>query len=125
MLILYGAHLMISRWLGVSKRKIFNKGIVNEKHKKINKVIRLIAVAVLITGFIINISLDFDLSRWYLQPYFILIVSLFCGQALKIYMEWTYIDDKRDYTYTILETSLHAVLLILFFSVGVHFLKPF
>ncbi|OIU68599.1 DUF4181 domain-containing protein [Rossellomorea aquimaris] len=122
-LLLYAAHLGISRWLGVTKRKIFDYGIVNEKHKELDKVIRLITVAVLITGFILSLLTDFELNHWYIHPYTILVVSLISGELLKIYMEWKYIEDKREYTYTILETSLQAVLLILFFTLGVQYLS--
>jgi protein-S-isoprenylcysteine O-methyltransferase Ste14 len=121
--LMYVFHVLISRVLHLSKRKIFNHEIVNETHKQLDKVIRLITVMVLITGFILSVFTDIDLDRWYTQPYFILVVSLITGQLLKVFMEWKYNEDRREYTYTIFETSFNIILLILFFTVGVQYLN--
>jgi hypothetical protein len=116
-------HQLISKWLGVSKRKVMAYDFINNHHEKADKVIMLLAVGVLITGFIINLALNFDTSLWYLHPSFIIALFLVLCQLLKAYMEWKYIEDKREYTYTVLEASLNAVVLGWFFSTGVWILS--
>jgi hypothetical protein len=122
-LLLYVFHHSVSRWLEVSKRNIFAHDIVNNHHEKADKIMRMLAVLVLITAFIINIALDFDTNRWYLHPSFLIALSLVLCQLLKAYMEWKYIENKREYTYTILEAGLNAVVLGWFFSTGVWILS--
>jgi hypothetical protein len=117
-------HQLISKWLGISKRNVMAYDFINNHHEKADKVNRLLAVGVLITGFIINLALDFETSLWYFHPSFLIAFFLVFGrQLLKAYMEWKYIEDKREYTYTVLEASLNAVVLGWFFSTGVWILS--
>ncbi|XXM73062.1 DUF4181 domain-containing protein [Lysinibacillus sphaericus] len=120
-LLLYTVHLVVSRWLGVERRKIWSgETIINEHHKRMDRIHKWILMIVLFSCPVIDILYDFE--HWYQNPYIYILLILLSGSIMKIYMEWKYIEDKREYTYTIVETSLHVALLILFFTVGVQFL---
>ncbi|MGE6753693.1 DUF4181 domain-containing protein [Rossellomorea sp. NPDC071047] len=121
LLLMYTFHQGLSRWLGVSKRKIFAHDIINEKHEKADRIHRRIMVVVLFSCVIIDVIFDFE--HWYQNPYSYILLLLISGSFLKAYMEWKYVKDKSEFTYTVLETSLNVVLLILLLSVGIGFLN--
>ncbi|QWC21065.1 DUF4181 domain-containing protein [Bacillus haikouensis] len=121
-LLLYAAHLGISGWLGIERRKIWSRdNIINEHHEKVDRIHKWILMIVLFSCPVIDVLYDFE--QWYQNPYTYILVILLSGSLLKAYMEWKYVEDKREYTYTIFETSFNIVLLILFFTVGVQYLN--
>ena len=61
----------------------------------------------------------FDFEHWYQNPYSYVLLLLISGSFLKAYMEWKYVENKRECTYTVLETSFGYGLLILLLSVGI------
>lgn len=69
------------------------------------------------------IDVFFDFKHWYQNPYSYMLLLLISGSFLKAYMEWKYVEDKREYKYTVMETSFGFGLLILLLSVGISFLN--
>jgi hypothetical protein len=114
----YVCHLGISRCLGVGRRKLLAHEIINKHHEKADKFTRMFTLAALFIGLILNIIYDFSESRWYLQPYFYFINLLISSQLVKAYMERKYIEDKREFTYTLFETGFTAILLVLLVTTG-------
>ncbi|MCC5804088.1 DUF4181 domain-containing protein [Rossellomorea vietnamensis] len=117
LLLMYTFHRGISSWLGVGKRKIFSHDIINEHHEKADTIHRKIMIVALFSCLIIDIIFDFE--HWYQNPYTYMMLLLISGSLLKAYMEWKYVEDKRECTYTILETSFGYGLLILLLTVGI------
>ncbi len=115
-LFIYLFHYVISRWLDVQKRNIFSHELINAQHEKGDKIIRSLATVTLIAGFITIIVTDFEPDSWYLQPYGIVALFFVVGQLWKAFMEKKYKDDKREYTYTVIETGFHILLFIAVFS---------
>lgn len=116
-LLLYAAHLGISRWLGVERRKIWsNDTLINEHHEKADTIHRRIMIVVLISCPIIDVFYDFN--HWYQNPYTYVLVILLSGSIIKAYMEWKYIGDKREYIYTLFSTGINTTLLVLMMISG-------
>ncbi|MEI2664101.1 DUF4181 domain-containing protein [Rossellomorea sp. LJF3] len=117
LLLMYTFHRGISSWLGVSKRKIFSHDIINEHHEKADRVHRRIMMVAVFACVMIDVIFDF--KPWYQNPYSYMMLLLISGSFLKAYMEWKYVENKRECTYTVLETSFGYGLLILLLSVGI------
>jgi Domain of unknown function (DUF4181) len=117
LLLMYTFHRGISSWLGVSKRKIFSHDIINEHHEKADMVHGKIMIAALFACVMIDVIFDF--KSWYQNPYSYMLLLLISSSFLKAYMEWKYVENKRECTYTVLETSFGYGLLLLLLSVGV------
>ncbi|QHE60435.1 DUF4181 domain-containing protein [Rossellomorea vietnamensis] len=117
LLLMYTFHRGISSWLSVDKRKIFSHDIINEHHEKADTIHRKIMVFALFSCVIIDVIFDFE--YWYQNPYSYVLILLFSGSFLKAYMEWKYVENKRECTYTVLETSFGYGLLLLLLTVGI------
>ncbi|PFG07687.1 DUF4181 domain-containing protein [Bacillus sp. es.034] len=117
LLLMYTFHRGISSWLGVSKRKIFSHDTINEHHEKADTIHRKIMLSALFSCVIIDVI--FDYKHWYQNPYSYMLLLLISGSFLKAYMEWKYVENKRECTYTVLETSFGYGLLLLLLTVGI------
>lgn len=117
LLLMYTFHRGISSWLSMDTRKIFSHDIINEHHEKADTIHRKIMVFALFSCVIIDVIFDFE--HWYQNPYSYVLILLFSGSFLKAYMEWKYVENKRECTYTVLEASYGYGLLILLLSVGI------
>jgi Domain of unknown function (DUF4181) len=121
-LLLYAAHLAISSWLGVERRKIWSHEIIiNEHHEKADKIHRWTMVIFLISCPVIDVFYDFE--HWYQNPYIYFLLILLSSNLTKAYMERKYIEDKREYRYTLFETGIISILLSLLFVSGNWFLS--
>lgn len=107
-------HRVVSRYLGLEKRKFFSHEMVNEQHEKGDKLIGNLTVVVMIAGLIVVVSTSFE-SR-FLQPSLILAFFFICRLLWKSYMEKRWMSENREYTYTIMETGFHTILFIAVFS---------
>jgi Domain of unknown function (DUF4181) len=109
-------HHVISRYLGLEKRKFFSHEMVNQQHEKGDKLIGDFAVATLIAGFIIHVTTDFDVEYWFLQPYFIIAFFFIARQLWKSFMERKWMGSTKEYLYTLMEAVLYIILFSALFS---------
>jgi Domain of unknown function (DUF4181) len=109
-------HHVISRYLGLEKRKFFSHEMVNEQHEKGDKLIGDLAVATLVAGFILHVTTDFDVEYWFLQPYFIIAFFFIARQLWKSYMERKWLESNKEYLYTLMEAVLYIILFSALFS---------
>ncbi|KPL60304.1 DUF4181 domain-containing protein [Rossellomorea vietnamensis] len=109
-------HRVISRYLGLEKRKFFSHEMVNEQHEKGDKLIGYFAVVTLIAGFIFHVTTNFDVEFWFLQPYFIIAFFFIARQLWKSYMERKWMGSTKEYLYTLMEAVLYILLFSALFS---------
>ncbi|MFP7226492.1 DUF4181 domain-containing protein, partial [Priestia filamentosa] len=73
---------IMRKWLKVKKKKLFSYNHVNEKHKKMDWTIRIITIASILIGFIINISRDSTDWFWFLQSWVILFIFIVVSETV-------------------------------------------
>ncbi|WP_306465039.1 MULTISPECIES: DUF4181 domain-containing protein [Virgibacillus] len=89
----------IRKWLKVKRKKFFSYSHVNEKHERIDWIIRISFIFIFLFLPIINLSLP-D-SQWYLEPSFLMIIFINTVEITRSIMEWRYDSDENSYLFTI------------------------
>lgn len=107
---------LMRKLLKVKKRKSFSYNHINEKHKRIDRTIRIAFFIIIIIGFFINIFRGPDGEIWYLQPYLIIIIYLIISEIARAYMEWKYETNRNAWIFTISQLAFICFLLFSFIT---------
>ncbi|MEC3883054.1 DUF4181 domain-containing protein [Halobacillus sp. HZG1] len=110
--LLVSFNTIIRRWLKVERKKILSYNHVNEKHTRIDWIIRIIAAISLILGYSINIMSYPTITYWFLQPWYIIIVFLVVSEIGRAVMERKYAQNPNAYKVTILEMTFTLLIYI-------------
>ena len=98
-----------SKWLNVKKKKLFSYDYVNDKHKKIDWIIRITFVFFIIIGGFINISRDSLNPLWSLQAPILIFASIIVSEIVRIIMEKIYSENKNDYIFTAIQLVVTSI----------------
>ncbi len=101
--------------LKVEKRKFFAAHHVNEKHKRIDWLISLVAIVCVIIGLAINITRDPMEWFWFWEPWFIMLLFLAATQIVKAIMERKYAENADMYKVTISNTVFISIMFLSLF----------
>ena len=104
--------LVMRQWLKVEKKKRFSHNHVNDKHSKIDWSIRIIFIAFIILGSIINANRDYTERIWFLEPWYVLFGLIILSEAVRALMEWKYADNKNAYIFTLSQLVFGMILVI-------------
>ncbi len=104
--------LVLRQWLKVEKKKRFSHNHVNDKHSKIDWSIRIIFIAFIILGSIINANRDYTERIWFLEPWYVLFGLIILSEAVRALMEWKYADNKNAYIFTLSQLVFGIILVI-------------
>lgn len=107
---------IMRKWLKVKKKKLFSYNHVNEKHKKMDWTIRIITIASILIGFIINISRDSTDWFWFLQSWVILFIFIVVSETVRAIMERKYAKNPNAYKLTIGELLFVIILFFILFK---------
>ena len=107
---------LIRRWLKVEKKKMFSHNHVNDMHKKIDWTLRIVFFAVLLVCAFYNAERDFSDRIWFLEPWFILFISIIFTEFVRAFMEWKYASNKKDYIFTLCQLALTILIVIIALS---------
>lgn len=103
---------IMRRMLNVEKKKRFSYNHVNQKHKKIDWIIRITTMIALLSSYVIDIVMRVPLnSIWFIQPWFILFLFIFISETVTAVMERKYVDNPNAYKLTI-SVMLFSLLLL-------------
>ena len=100
------------KWLNVEKKKLFSYNHVNDKHKKIDWIIRITCVFFLTIGFFINASRDFVKPIWFLEAHIILFAFIIVSEIVRIIMEKRYAENKNDYIFSAIQLVVGSIFLL-------------
>jgi divalent metal cation (Fe/Co/Zn/Cd) transporter len=112
LVLLFSFNILARKWFKVEKKKLFSYNHVNEKHKKIDWLIRLSSMASILVGYAINITRDPSDWYWFLQPWFILTFYIVISQAATAVMERKYAQNPNAYKVTISELIFALILFL-------------
>ncbi|WP_124053402.1 DUF4181 domain-containing protein [Priestia endophytica] len=107
---------IMRKWLKVERKKLFSYNHVNEKHKKIDWTIRIITIASILIGFIINISRDSTDWFWFLQSWVVLFIFIVISETVRAVMERKYAKNPNTYKLTISELLFVIILFFILFK---------
>lgn len=114
MLLMYVFNRILRSVLKV-ERPLFSNSFVNDKHKKMDWIIRTIFLAVIFVGIVVSYPKEFDEIVWYMNPYYLVFVMLAVTEGTRAVMEWKY-ASRKDYMFTISQLIFGLLLVVLLFS---------
>ena len=103
---------LIRRWLKVEKKKMFSPNHVNDMHKKIDWTLRIVFLAVLLVYAFYIVERGFSYRIWFLEPWFILFISIIVTESVRAFMEWKYAENKKNYIFTLCQLALTILIVI-------------
>ncbi|MEK4532060.1 DUF4181 domain-containing protein [Solibacillus sp. FSL K6-1554] len=115
-LVLFFMNKSLRKWLNVEKKEFFSNHFVNEKHKKIDRTIRISFIVLILYVFFINVSGNPLKHIWFLQPYILLFGLVIVTELVRIVMEKRYSKNKNDYIFTSVQLVVISLFLLAVFS---------
>ena len=112
-ILINGFSYMMSKLLRVERKKWFSYNHINDVHKKVDWLFRIAFAIILIVSASYRISLEPSEPAWYLDTWFLLIISIILSESVRAYMEWKYEENRNAYVLTISETVFILILYIL------------
>ncbi|WP_019392784.1 DUF4181 domain-containing protein [Priestia filamentosa] len=109
-------NIIMRKWLKVERKKLFSYNHVNAKHKKIDWTMRIITIASILLGFIINMSRDSTDWFWFLQSWVVLFIFIVVSETVKAVMERKYAKNPNTYKLTISELLFVLILFFILFK---------
>lgn len=101
---------IMTKYLKVEKRKSFSYNHVNEKHKKIDSIIRIgFIIIILITVFYLMVTSSE--SVWCFEPVFLILLFLVASETSRAFMEWKYAENSKAYILTISQLIFTLILI--------------
>ncbi|ADU29229.1 hypothetical protein Bcell_0956 [Evansella cellulosilytica DSM 2522] len=116
LLVLVSFNVLMRKLLKVEKKKFFSYNHVNEKHAKIDWTIRITFIAVLVLGYIINMSRDPSDWLWYLEPWYLAFVFIIGSEGARAMLEWKYAENRNAYKLTLSQLLFIVILLVTIFT---------
>lgn len=99
---IYGLFLFLinkfpRKWLNVKKKNLFSSNYVNDKHKKIDWIIKITFISLLFIGVFINVNRDSLNTHSSLETYILMTAFISVSEIVRIVMEKRYAENKNDY----------------------------
>ncbi|WP_430786471.1 DUF4181 domain-containing protein [Virgibacillus flavescens] len=106
-LLIYVFDILVRKWLGVERKRVFSYNHINDFHKKVDTTIRIISVFVMIS-FIPLMS--YGLINFYFQSIAITIF-LIVSELVRAFMEWKYVNNSKAYIVTLINLGFGLTIL--------------
>lgn len=98
------------------KKKYFSYNHINEKHKRIDWIIRIATIVFLVLGFFVNSIAYPNEWAWLFEPWVILIVSISFFEMARAIFERKYAENPNDYKVTIIQLAFSLLLIFVLFQ---------
>lgn len=113
-LALFAFHTTMRKWLKVEEHNFFSYNHVNQKHKRIDWTIRVIAMVGMLLSLPVYLSSDF--TYWFLQSWIIMILFLIISEIVRAVMERKYAENPNAYKLTIIQLLFTLLLIFVLFQ---------
>lgn len=92
----------MSSLLKVEKRSFFRYShMINERHKRMDRIIRVTFILILLICFIYNVTGDPTEKVWFFGIGFVIVLSVIISEIVRAIMEWKYEENRKAYMLTI------------------------
>lgn len=97
----YAFEYVMKKLLKVEREKWPSYNHVNDLHRKIDWIIRIVSSIFVFIAFYYYGNTDTPLAFWPFQPLTIFILLLFISESVRAFMEWKYAENPRTYLLTL------------------------
>lgn len=108
---------IMRKWLKIKKKEPFSYNHVNEKHKKIDWIIRITSLILLLVTSTYNLSVGSSGNPWYTDFGFVMISYLLISEMFRAFMEWRYLPNEKDYILTISYLGFCMIFLLIIMNI--------
>ena len=108
---------IVGKIFNVDLNGLFSENYVNNRHKKIDWIIRIIAVPVAIGIYIFSYNVTFNQSTGLIVASTLMFFSIILNQLTSIYMEKKHLANTNQYKATIVKSILINITIIVFLYV--------
>lgn len=102
------------RYLKIEKREGFFRKYVNSKHKKMEHVVTGISIAILLIIYF-NDSRALSGVESSFKIFYTLFTSIIVTEVIRVFMEWKYSTNRREYILTLSELIFNLVIISMAF----------
>ena len=118
--VLYGGSTYVIReYFKVKHLSWWRHNYINDEHKRFDRLLRAMAIILIIIGTIVNYSRGINDELWFFQPWVILFAMIIIGQFLRAYMEKKYVENENYYKASVAEAFV--LLIVLFITYQTNF----
>lgn len=112
-LLIFTFDSLMSKYLKVENPDFFSYNYINEKHKKIVWILRIVfLIAVVFLSYYAPINIfGYEIYSNYI-PAIIIMVFWMISDSIKAFMEWKYSDNRRDYIFTLSKLAFFLVIML-------------
>jgi signal transduction histidine kinase len=115
-LLIFFFNRVMRKWFKVKKKKLFSYNHLNEKHKKVDWIIRITFVILIIVGGFYN-AIQNPLERiWFLETHIVMFAFILASETVRAVMEKRYAENRNDYKYTLSQLGFISLSLLLIFT---------
>jgi signal transduction histidine kinase len=115
-LLIFFFNMVMRKWLKVKKKKLFSYNHLNEKHKKVDWIIRTTFAILIIVGGFYN-AIQNPLERiWFLETHIVMFAFILASETVRAVMEKRYAENRNDYKYTLSQLGFISLSLLLIFT---------
>ncbi|MDI2588447.1 DUF4181 domain-containing protein [Psychrobacillus sp. NEAU-3TGS] len=112
-LVMFIFNRIMAKVLKVEKKRIFSNNYVNELHKKLDWILLIAFIIVFIVFNMGKIEYpQLANNPWYFLG--VLSIIFVLGQLVRVFMEWKYATNRRDYLYTLSEMLFMVIIIFTF-----------
>lgn len=112
--VLYGGSIyLIRRYYQVKHLSWWRHNYINDEHKRFDRLLRAMAIILIIIGTIVNYSRGINDELWFFQPWVILFAMIIIGQFLRAYMEKKYVENENYYKASVSEGFVLIIVLFI------------
>ena len=108
---------IVEKIFKVEHSSLFSENYVNERHKKIDWINRIVTAVIAISVYIFSYDMGINQSTEYLAPLSIYFFSNIINQLTSIYMEKKHLANTNQYKATIVKSILTNIVIFIFFYV--------
>ncbi|SNZ17095.1 protein of unknown function [Terribacillus aidingensis] len=101
LLLLFFFNALLRKWLQVERRKFFSYNHVNEKHKKIDWILRITTIVIILLFAPIVMVTGIDNLNLFIQPGSVLFFFIIISEIVRAVMEQKYAENPNAYKVTV------------------------
>ena len=116
-LLIFLFNIGMRRILNVKRKKRFSYNHLNDRHKKMDWVIRItFVILIVVGGFYNTFNLGPENKVWYLESYMLLFGFVLVSETVRAVFEKRHAENPNDYKFTLSQLTFLTVTLVLFYT---------
>lgn len=110
-------HFFMRRYLKIEKREGFVRKHINKQHKKIEQILMGIFIILMIGSYFYE-TRTLNAASGVFTMGIIILGFIAASELIRAYMEWKYLENRKDYILTLSELLFSVVILVIAFSIN-------